>query len=180
MGQYLQMGIGYRMEIDKNRLDKLGLTIEKLLNRLNEQMDMSLFNCGETQEKIIFEIKESVVSEQLQEFMEFQYSLYSQEKTYVDCFKLATEMIRELSSLQEIVEVAEEGRFPCFQSNRITDEIKVSAWGWLEIDISMFVFFVEGKIFMEGYNSLLKFIENNVRQSGGKWTIAGAFKCFIN
>lgn len=174
------MGIGYRLEIDKERLDKLGLTIEKLLNELNKQMDLSLFNRGETQEKIVFEIKESIVLEQLQGFLKFQYSLYSQEKTYVDYFKLAIETIGGLSSLQDIVELAEETRFPCFQSNMMTDEIKISAWSWLEIDISMFVFFVEGKIFMEGYDTFLEFIENNVRESSKKWRIAGAFKCYIN
>lgn len=180
MGQYLQMGIGYRMEIDKKRLDKLGVTLEKLVIELNKHFDMSLYDFNETHNEIIFEIKEFVVLEQLQEFMKFQYSLYSQEKPYVDCFKLATEMIRELSSLQEIVEVAEEGRIPCFQSSKVTDEIKVSAWDWLKVDISLFVLFVEGKIFMEGYNSFLRYIENNVRETSKEWTIAGAFKCFID
>ncbi|MFT4413354.1 hypothetical protein ACLM5H_05795 [Fredinandcohnia humi] len=179
MGQYLQMGIGYRMEIDKKRLDKVGVTIEKLEIELNKHFDMSLYDFNETHDKIIFEIKESVVLEQLQEYIQYQYSMYPQEQPYTDCFKSAVEIIGGLSTFQEIVQVAEERNFPCFQSNRITDEIKVSAWGWLEIDISMFVFFVEGKIFMEGYNSLLKFIENNVRQSSEKWTIAGAFRCFI-
>ncbi|KGR89864.1 MULTISPECIES: hypothetical protein [Bacillales] len=179
MGQYLQMGIGYRMEIDKKRLDKVGVTIEKLEIGLNKHFDMSLYEFNETHDKVIFEIKESVVLEQLQEFIQYQYSMYPQEQPYTDCFISAVEIIGGLSTFQEIVQVVEERNFPCFQSNRITDEIKVSAWDWLEIDISMFVFFVEGKIFMEGYNSLLKFIENNVRQSSEKWTIAGAFRCFI-
>lgn len=180
MGQYLQMGICYRLEIDKKRLDKIGVTFEKLSNELNKHFDLSLYDSSETQNEIIFEIKESIVFEQLQEFMQFQYSLYSQEKPYIDCFKSVVRNIDELSSFQEIVQVAEEGNFPCFQSNIIIDEIKISAWDWLEIEISMLVLFVDGKIFMEGYNSLLGYIENNVRESSSKWGIAGAFKCFIN
>ncbi|MFK5707542.1 hypothetical protein [Lysinibacillus boronitolerans] len=180
MGQYLQMGIGYRMEIDKKRLDKVGVTIEKLEIELNKYFDMSLYDFNETHDKIIFEIKESVVLEQLQEFIQYQYSMYPQEQPYTDCSKSAVEIIGELSTFQEIVQVAEEGNFPCFQSSIITDEIKISAWNWLEIEISMFVFFVEGKIFMEGYNSFLRYIENNIRELSKKWGIAGAFKCFIN
>lgn len=179
MGQYLQMGICYRMEIDKKRLNKLGVTFEKLANELNKGFDLSLYDLNETQDEIIFEIKESVL-EQLQEFMKFQYSLYPQEKPYIDCFKSASEMIGELSSLKELVELAEDGGFPCFQSNKIVDEIKVSAWESLEINNFMLVFFVEGKIFMEGYDSFLGFIENNVRESSKGWSIAGAFKCFID
>ncbi|WP_342545406.1 hypothetical protein [Lysinibacillus sp. FSL K6-4013] len=89
-------------------------------------------------------------------------------------------MIGELSSLKELVELAEEGRFPCFQSNKTVDEIKVSAWRSLEIKNFLLVFFVEGKIFMEGYDSFLRFIENNVRESSKRWSIAGAFKCYID
>jgi hypothetical protein len=180
MGQYLQMGICYRVEVDKKRLDKLEITLERLTNELNKHYDISLYEINETHGEIIFEIKESVILEQLQEFMQFQYSMYSQKKPYAECFKSATEVIRELSTLKETVELANEGRFPCFQSSVITDEIKVSAWDWLKIDISLFAFFVEGKIYMEGYNSFLRFIETNVRESSKKWSIAGAFKCYID
>ncbi|MEI0739001.1 hypothetical protein VQ056_24205 [Paenibacillus sp. JTLBN-2024] len=135
MGQYLQMGICYRMEIDKNRLEKLGIKYEKLTSELNKHLDLSLFELNETKDEIIFEIKESVVLEQLQKFLGFQYSMYPQELPYTDCFEPAMKMISELSSLKDIVELAEEKKYPCFQSNRIIDEIKVSEWGkWLNID----------------------------------------------
>lgn len=179
MGQYLQMGICYQIEIDKKRLDKLGFTLEKLASELNKHFDLSLYDFNETQGEIIFEIKELVL-EQLQGFMQYQYSMYPKEQPYIDCFKSTVEKIGGLSSFHEIVQMAEEGNFPCFQSNVITDEIKVSPWDCLEIEISMFVFFVEGKIYMEGYMSFLRFIENNVRESSGKWGIAGAFKCYID
>nr|WP_259548258.1 hypothetical protein [Heyndrickxia oleronia] len=179
MGQYLQMGICYQMEVDKKRLDKLGITSEKLMNKLNKNFDLSLYDINETQDEIIIGIKESVM-EQLHEFTQFQYSMYPQEQWGTDCFESVSEMIGELSTLKELVELAEEGRFPCFQSNKIVDEIKVSAWESLEMKISMLVFFVEGKIFMEGYNSFLKYIENNIRESSKKWEIAGAFKCYID
>lgn len=180
MGQYLQMGICYRMEIDKKRLNKLGATFEKLAIELNKDFDLSLYDINETQDEIIFVIKQSVILEQLQNFMQFQYSMYPQEQWDTDCFESVSEMIGELSSLKELVELAGEGRFPCFQSNIITDEVKVSAWDSLRMEFSMFVFFVEGKIFMEGYNSFLRFIENNIRESGKKWSITGAFRCFID
>lgn len=179
MGQYLQMGICYRMKIDKNRLDKLGISLEKLTNELNKHLDVSLYDLNETQDEIIFEIKESVL-EQLQEFMRIQYSMYPQEQPYMDCYKSAVEIIGGLSSIQEIIQVAEEKNFPCFQSSKVTDEIAVSAWDCLRVDISLFVFFVEGKIFIEGYNSFLKYIENNVRKSSERWSLAGAFKCYID
>lgn len=180
MGQYLQMGICYRLEVDKKRLDKLEITLEGLINELNKHLDITLYEINETHEEVIIEIKETGALEQLLEFTQFLYSLYPQEQRDTDCFESASEMIGELSSLKELVELAEEGRVPCFQSNKIVDEIKVSNWKPLEIKIYLLVFFVEGKIFMEGYDSFLRFIENNVRESSKRWSIAGAFKCFID
>lgn len=180
MGQYLQMGICYRLEVDKKRLDKLEFTLEGLINELNKHLDITLYEINETHEEVIFEIKETVALEQLQEFMQYQYSMYPQEQWDTDCFESASVMIAELSSLKELVELAEEGRFPCFQSNIITDEVKVSAWDSLRVEFSMLVFFIEGKIYMEGYGAFLKYIENNIRESSKKWKIAGAFKCFID
>lgn len=48
------MGICYRMEIDKNRLDKLEATYEKYLMALNKHFDLSLYDLKETQDNFLF------------------------------------------------------------------------------------------------------------------------------
>ncbi|MCC3377712.1 hypothetical protein, partial [Cohnella sp. REN36] len=109
------------------------------INELNKHLDITLYEINETHEEVIFEIKETVALEQMQEFMQYQYSMCPQEQWDTDCFESASEMMGELSSLKELVELAEEGRFPCFQSNIITDEVKVSAWDLLRVEFSMLV-----------------------------------------
>lgn len=180
MGQYLQMGICYQMEVDKKRLEKLEITLERLIKELNKDFDLSLYDLNENQDEIIFVIKESVVLEQLQKIMQYQYSMYLQEQWDTDCFESASEMIGRLSSIQEIAELAEEKRFPCFQLNTVSKEVRVSHWNSLRVKFSMWVFFVEGKIYMECYDNFLRYIENNIRESSKKWEIAGAFKCYID
>lgn len=54
MGQYLQMGICYRVKVDNKRADKLGIALEKLTNELNKHFDLSLYDLNETQNEIIF------------------------------------------------------------------------------------------------------------------------------
>jgi hypothetical protein len=154
MGQYLQMGIVLKKWI------------------------WILFDLREDEKYIRFEIKESIVQEQLYEFLKYQFTLY--EKSDVEGFESTLKAISEKHSLQEIVAMADENSFRYLQSSKIYDEIQVSSWDWLRIEVSMLVFFVEGKIFMEGYGQFLRYLENVIRASSGRWPIAGAFRAFID
>lgn len=179
MGQYLQLGIINRIVVDKERMNKLNIAIEKVIESLNKEMDISLFEQSETKEQFAFKIKESIVLEQLHEFLKNQFLLYNQEQPYKGCFDSILNVISQQSSLQEIEEIAKNKSFPCFQRSVIDDEIMVNDWHWLKVEYSIWLMFAEGKIFMEAYNNFLRFIEHQVRESGKKWSIAGAFRCFI-
>lgn len=178
MGQYLQMGICNRIAIDKDRINKLNITIEEVIESLKNDMDMSLFALRETEEQFVFTISESIAMGQLHQFLQFQYSLYNQEQLYKKCFSSVLEVIAECSSLQEIEGLAESKSFPCFQTSIIDEEIKVSDWNWLRIEYNIWLIFAEGKIYMEAYNNFLRFLEHQIRASS-KWTISGGFRCFI-
>jgi hypothetical protein len=179
MGQYLQMGICNRIVIEKERMNKLNISIEKVIESINEEMDISLFEQSETEEQFVFTINESIVLEQLQVFLMFLFSLYTQENPYKESFDTVLKMVSECSSLQEIEEMAKNKSFPCFQRNIIDDELMVNEWYWLRIEYSIWVMFVEGKIYMESYNNFLRFLERQVREVGKEWTISGVFRCFI-
>lgn len=179
MGQYLQMGICNRIVIDKESMNKLNISIEKVIESINKEMDISLFERSETENQFIFTIRDAIVTEQLLEFMRFQYSLYDQEEPYKQCFESVLKMVSESSTLQEIEGIAKDKSFACFQNSVIDDEIMVNEWYWLRIEYSVWVMFVEGKIYMEAYSNFLRYLEHHVRVSSNKWPIARAFRCFI-
>lgn len=176
---HLQMGICNRIVVEKERMNKLNISIEKVTESLNKNMDMSLFEQNETDQQFIFTISDSIVLEQLYEFLKHQFLLYNQEKPYKECFDSVLKRISECSSLQEIEAIAESKSSPCFQKSIIDDEIMVNEWYWLKVEYTIWVMFVEGKIIMESYNNFLRFLERQVRVSGYKWSISGAFRCFI-
>jgi hypothetical protein len=179
MGQYLQLGICHRIDISKRNIDKLGVTLEQIKETLSEKMDISLYECMETDEQVQFILKESIALNELHGFLQQQFALYPQDKSDTQYFDEALNSVSKASSLMEIEELAQSKSMHCFQYSRISDEIKVSSWHKVHLDFSLFVMFVEGKIYMEGYNALLKFIENQVRISSKEWSIAGAFRAFI-
>ncbi|MCG5252467.1 hypothetical protein P4U99_27625 [Brevibacillus agri] len=178
MGQFLQLGIIHKLAVSKEKMNALGLSVEKVKDELNKEVDMALYDLFENDDVITFVLKESFVMQQLSSFLRFQYSLYDQDG--FSSFETAIQAISALSNLQQIVEMAEEKRFPCFQNNRIAHDIQVSNWKSLRVEISLFVIFLEGKIFMECCDSFLNFITKAVRESSKQWSISGAFGCFID
>jgi hypothetical protein len=179
MSQYMQLGICNRIIIGKERLSQLNLTIEKVIEALSHGLDMSLYEQSETENSLVFSLKESIVMEELVSFLRSQYELYIQEKPYTDDFELAVTMISELNSIEEIEELAKGKSIRCFQRSVIDDEISINDWHWLRVEYSLWLMFVEGKIIMECYNNFLKFTENQVRKTSKELAIAGAFRCFI-
>ncbi|MFE8698256.1 hypothetical protein ACFYKT_18190 [Cytobacillus sp. FJAT-53684] len=147
---------------------------------MNKDMDISLFEQKETEQQFIFTISDSIVLEQLYGFLKYQFLLYNQEEPYKECFDSVLKRISECVSFKDIEEIAEEKSYPCFQRSVIDDEIEENDWHWLKVEYSIWLMFAEGKIFMEAYNNFLRFIEHQVRVSGYKWSISGAFRCFIH
>ncbi|OLN21753.1 hypothetical protein BTO30_13215 [Domibacillus antri] len=174
---YLQLGICHRMSVHKDKMTKMKLTNEMLISKLNKEMDMSLFNYGENENEITFVIKEPILI-QLHNFMQFQFSLYPQNKSETKEFEALLNRVTN-ASYKELIELSKERSIYNFQHNQISHKIQVDSWNWLQVDVSLFVIFVEGKILMEGYNSFLGYFENLVRSSSGNWSIAGAFRGFI-
>lgn len=177
MGQYLQLGICHRITVDKERLQKFGLTENDVAAKLSEKMDMSLFTCHEHEEKIQFMLKESVVLEQLHDFLQGQFSMYPAKEDQ-EQFNSTLMKISNMQSMQEIVELAEGKALRYFQSSDIYEHIKAGPWDRMRLTLSLFVFFLEGKIIMEEYIYFLGYLENLVR-ANSQLTIVGAFRVVI-
>jgi hypothetical protein len=180
MGQYLKMGICNRIVVNKNEVAKHRLSLDTLIESLNCEMDMSLFEMGETEEEYIFTIKESIVSDQLLDFISFQYSLYNQEDPYRKSFDTALQLISEFSTIKEIDGLARKKSLPCFQFSKIDHEIKVKGWDWLRTEVSIWLLFAEGKIIMESYSNFLRFMDRQIREASKNLSISRTFRCFID
>jgi hypothetical protein len=167
------MGICHQININKIA----NVTIEQVKQKLSEQMDLSLYNCEETDDDFNFVIKETVVLEQLHDFIQQQFSIYPGSNNEED-YKSVLKAIAGLNKLAEMIELAEERKFENFQQISMNDYVYADRWKQMQAEFSLFVFFVEGKIYLECCDSFLKYIENLVR-SNSKHSISGAFRAYI-
>ncbi|MFB5763987.1 hypothetical protein [Paenibacillus medicaginis] len=177
MGQYLQLGICHRITVEREQLKQSGLTENDVVMRLGEKMDMTLFTGHGTEEAVRFTIRESVVLEQLHDFLQDQYSMYPVKKD-PDSFNPILMKLSTLHSMREIVELAEGKTLQYFQNNDVYEYMEAGHWNRIRLRLSLFVFFFEGKISMEEYTYFLRYLEHLVR-AHSQHTIAGAFRAVI-
>lgn len=144
--------------------------------KLANSIDLSLFIYQEDEEEVQFTIRESTVVEQLHDFLQEQFSLYPANDRELISTTLAR--IANMKSFQEMIELAEEKSSPYFQDSSVYDYIEVGPWKRIRAELSLFVFLLEGKIIMEGYNNFLKYIENLVRAKS-QHAIGGALRVII-
>ncbi|XID95844.1 hypothetical protein ACF3MZ_15525 [Paenibacillaceae bacterium WGS1546] len=173
MGQYLQLGICHQMWIQKREIAEV--SIEQVNREVGKFVDLNLFNFEETEEYICFTIKKKLIEEQLKKFLEEQFALY--DEGYEEEFSSVLSEIAE-KSFDKMIELAKEKEFRFFQYSNVYDDIEISPWRTVRVQTSLLVIFVEGKLFMESYNSYLRYLEKLVRASS-KQFIAGAFRACI-
>ena len=181
MGQYLHIGIVNQLEFDKGRLDARKLSTDQLVDLLRLKMDMNLFSLIETEDTLRFVIREDPLLSQLVPFLSEQFALYPNRNVDVS-IEAALEAVRGCSTFEDLVELAKERSHENFQAIdpiysylytdvRRTDTIQYTA--------SLFGFVMEGKIFMEGYNDFLYYLERLIRNNAPPGSIAGAVRAFI-
>ncbi|MNW32966.1 hypothetical protein D3C74_99190 [compost metagenome] len=175
MGQYLQMGICHQMLIGKREIGKT--TIAKIKDELGKLVDLELFDFEESEANVSFIIKESVVQEQLHMFLSEQFALY--EQSYAEDFSELLSEIEKRQSLVEIIEMAEEKEFRFFHNSEVYDYVDITPWSRICVETSLMLFFFEGKLLMESYNSFLRYLEKLVRSNSSQ-AISGAFRAFID
>jgi|GEM_PF-1999449 len=181
MGQYLHIGIVNQLEFDKDRMAARKLSIDQLVDLLRLKMDMNLFSLIETEDTLRFVIREDPLMSQLVPFLSEQFTLYSDWEDK-DSITAALEAVRGCSTLEELVELAEEREHAHFQavdpiySYLYTDARRINT---IQYTASLFGFVMEGKIFMEAYNDFLYYLERLIRKDAPPGSIAGAVRAFI-
>lgn len=174
MAQYLQMGICHQITIIKQETAEA--TKERIQSTLGKRVDLNLFNFEETEQQMSYSIKESLIKEQLYDFLKDQFALYDEH--YKVEFSSVLSKLAEKQSIGQIIELAKEKEFRFFQQSDLDEYIEISPWRRANVKILLLTFFMEGKLLMECYDSYLRYMEKLVRASS-KQAIAGAFRAYI-
>jgi hypothetical protein len=175
MGQYLYISLCYRVEISRSDIDYNRLTESDVLLEMSKKFDLSLYKREDTDELLVFTLRDELLEKELSSFLETQFHYFEQSSYNQEHHRETIQAIKERKTVAEILDLAESKRLPNFQQSVFMDEISVGEWmRYLEIRITNLTFECVGKVFMEEYRSFLVYLVNLIRKVAEGNPMAGA------
>ena len=182
MGTYLAVGIVPKIVINKSSIKSSDLTLDLILEQLNKELKIDCYNFSEDLKKYCWEIKPNILEGNLVEFLDEQFKAYMPQKD-----EYLEEVIAQLNKIKDfaqIMKLASSKSLAHFQLlNQILGYIKVVHINgfseYVEVFYSLIAYFLDGKIIMECYENLLRYLEYNIRLQRNKYPIVDCVKVMI-
>jgi|GEM_PF-1969408 len=182
MGTYLATGIVQEIAIAKKRIKYPDLTVDKIIQRLKDELNLNYYNFSEDSEGYYWKIKPELLEENLTEFLNDQFQMY---QSKLDRYMEETiTQLKEVSSSEEIIELAESKSLINFQlANQIIEYIQLTRDNGFDEHIMIFYnlisYFMDGKIITEGLGNSLRYFEQNIRLQKNKYPIVDCVKVMV-
>ena len=180
MGQYLTIGIATHIVADKERAERLFGNVDDFKSAFEKEFnDSNIYQMKETDTTIVFDLKPDVAEPELLDFVRAFYELrYAKKRDYNDVL----EALSKENTLQGWLNIADEKRFECFQ----TDEYvrypieSPSPFSNLYINVEQIILSIDGKIVMECYNDLFAFFTRLLRTQFEKYRLTNSLLVYIS
>jgi hypothetical protein len=182
MGTYLATGIVKEIIIDKKRIKYPDITVDKIANRLNDELDLNNYNFTEDLEGYYWRIKPEMLASDLVAFLEAQFLMY--QDSFDKYMQETIDRLKEVSSHEEVIELAKNETLMNFRSmSEIIEYITVkrdNGFGeGVMVFYSLIAYFMDGKILTEGLGNSLRYFESAIRLQKDKYPIADCVKVMI-
>ena len=160
MGQFLQMSVAHTLQVSKKESgwNKV-YSKEEILESMKDYFDLELYDAKEHDSYIELTLKRNILEENLKDFLLEQRALFEAEE-------IRNEVMEALESknLDKIFELTAKRRY--FE---IQDCSGISYFGsdlrGVKIGYRGFLYFIEGKAYMECYYSLFSYMLNMLKLS---------------
>ena len=180
MGQYLTIGIATHIVADKERAERLFGNVEDFKSAFEKEFNESdIYQIRESQTAIVLELKPEVAEPELIDFVRAFYELRYARKR--NCEGVLEALSKE-NTLQGWLNIADEKRFECFQ----TDEYvrypieSPSPFSNLYVSVKQIILSIDGKIIMELYNDLFAFFTRLLRTQLASYRLANSLLVYIS
>ena len=182
MGMYLATGIVQKIVIYKKQIKYQDITVDIIIQQLKKELDLNFYYFNENIEEYCWTIKPKMLEENLIEFLDTQFQVYTDKKDS-DMQKVIAKLT-ETKSFNQIIELASSKSLAHFQLlEEIFRYIKVVRTNGfsehVEVIYSLISYFLDGKIIMECYGNILRYFEGNIRLQRNKYSIVDCVKVMI-
>ena len=179
MGTYLAIGLVYEINISKSSAEKAELDVNALREKLSEDLyyPTNLYDYVDNGKNHTFAVKDAIVKEDLEPFLNEFYPLLYGDKGKEDYDEVLSKLTAEPNKWLDLA--AENGGF-LFQLDAygVSDNIKCG-WNNVRVDYKCVRLSAEGKIMMESWGRQFKFLKYTMMHTFKKFAIAGALRLYI-
>jgi len=178
MGTYMGIGIVNKIIIEKENLNRINTTIDKVQDDITKEfnIDFDIYSLQEDN-RYVFSLKDNVIENQLVSFLKEVYrDLYDDSNDYQNVI----ETINGLKA-DEIIEFAKAKREYSFQydNDGYEDYIRYDFGRELKISYEIIMISIEGKIIIESYKRHFNFFKNCIVKAYPQYKISHSMKVYI-
>lgn len=179
MGQYIYAAITHNVKIMKKELEKYHIDKNNLMEYMKNEIDLSCFDFIEFDDYVEFRAKENIFnSQELAGFIKEQSLLFNDRKDTIEEVEELSLKLKELSQYDEIVELAKTKSYCNFQELSGIYSINYGFRSYFSAEVKSILFFMEGKAYLECYDSLFKYIEVLIKKSSN-YTLSNMVKLYL-
>ncbi len=183
MGTYLATGIVKEIVVDKGRIKYPDITLDKITDKLKEELNLDCYDFREDLEGYYWRIKPELLENNLAEFLNIQFKMYQNNKPDTHMLNVIDQLERLVSS-EEIIKLSETRSLINFHSiPQIIEYIRIIRDNgfdeYVMIFYNLMAYFVDGKIITEGLGNSLSYFEANIRLQKDKYPIATCVKVMV-
>ena len=186
MGMFLAVGLALRTQIRKGDVAP-HVSQSDLEKALARDVNLAHYDWSEDDSKYCLSIKPNLLEGDFEQFYSDILKMYSADDKFV---KERVDCVASMKSGKERIDMAMKRQFQCFESldsvydscSLVDDQGKeIFNFRHNGVDIwhDFLIFFCEGKIVMECYDSLFAFFEKNIRNTFRKYDVAGSVRVMM-
>ena len=176
MGQYLITGIVYRICLGRDRGEK---HLPQVMTELNNVINLNKYTYSETKHYYLWEIKEEHLIEDLVPFLKEQYMMYDSSVKHTQVIE-ALSLLQTGKEVKEYVEQCKSQEYTFILDKELLDYVDVGGFGrFAEVRYELIRIFLDGKILMECYNNIFRYITKAIQLQKEKYRIADCVRVMI-
>jgi len=185
MGTYLVTGIVKDIAIPKKHMRPTTLSIDNITASLQKELNLVHYTFEEDEDGYYWEIKPEALEGNLVEFLNAQFRMYQPYKPLDEYMEQVLAELGKAKTGQEIIDVACEQELMNFKYfdyfiEYLSVKLNEHFDGDVRVHYGLMAYFMDGKIIMECYKSILRYFEHLLRLQRDKFPIVDCVKVMIS
>ena len=180
MGQYLYIGLCYKVRIRRQLLVDHRVSESELLHGMTDLLDFTLYKRQDTENELVFVLNNEELKQNLSKFLVRQFQFFKQSQFNREHAWRTIEAIDKCATGVEILELANTKDLLNLQLLDLYDSLNIGVWNkCIGINITLLTFESVGKTIMEEYKEFLTYLVNLIRSTSEGNPLAGAVYAII-